>query len=256
MLSARFLSSVPAVVLAACAVIVPAHAADTIDWATWTSATPGNASPGSATGTIPGGITVTYSGQNSGLLTNYPSWNPTSTFTGGVVGNAPPAANGSVQVEGGYAYTETLTFSTAVADPIFAVWSLGETTVPASFDFSAGEPFTVQGGGPSAEYGGTALYILGEDVEGQEGNGIIQFNGTFSTISFTTPQYENFYAFTVGEDQTLTSQLPGGGTGTAAPEIDPASTMSGLTLLLGGLAIMRGRFRRMSPNSAHGWLRA
>lgn len=32
---------------------------------------------------------------------------------------------------------------------------------------------------------------------------------------------------------------------TAAPEMDPASAMSGLTLLLGGLVLLRGRkFRR------------
>jgi hypothetical protein len=35
---------------------------------------------------------------------------------------------------------------------------------------------------------------------------------------------------------------PGNGSGpTAAPEIDPASVMSGLTLALGGLAVLRGR---------------
>jgi len=200
-----------ALLLAACAVFatIPAQA-DTIAWAKWSSATAGT--PGSASATI-GSITVTYSGQTSGLLTGYPSWNPATTFTGGVVGNAPPAANNSVQLEGtpagAVAITETITFSTPVADPIFAVWSLGAPGTPASFDFTSSEPFTVQGGGPSAEYGGTALTISGEDVEGQEGNGIIQFDGTFTSITFTTPQYENYYAFTVGEDATLTSQLPG-----------------------------------------------
>jgi hypothetical protein len=124
---------------------------------------------------------------------------------------------------------------------IFAVWSLGSRGTAAWFDFCAGEPFTVQGGGGSAEYGGTALYISGEDVEGNEGNGIIQFNGTFSTITFTTPQYENYYAFTIGEDQTLTSQLPPGGGTVGAPEIDPASALSGLTLLLGGVAGVCGQ---------------
>ena len=70
-----------------------AHA-DTIGWANWSGATAGT--PGTATGTI-GSITVTYSGENNGLLMNYPSWTPTATFTGGVVSNAPPAANNSVK---------------------------------------------------------------------------------------------------------------------------------------------------------------
>jgi hypothetical protein len=35
---------------------------------------------------------------------------------------------------------------------------------------------------------------------------------------------------------------PGGGSGpVAAPEIDPASAVSALTLLMGGLAVVRGR---------------
>jgi hypothetical protein len=223
-----------ALLLAVCAVFltIPAQA-DTIGWTDWSSASAG--SPGSATGTI-GSLTVSYSGQTSGLLTNYPSWTPISTFTGGVVGNPPPAANNSVGLEGGVAYTETITFSSPVADPIFAVWSLGAGGTPASFDFTSSEPFTVQGGGPSAEYGGTALYISGEDVEGSEGNGIIQFNGTFSSITFTTPQFEDFYAFTIGEDATLTSQLPGGTT----PE--PAT----FTLLGLGLAALPFARRSLS----------
>ncbi len=34
---------------------------------------------------------------------------------------------------------------------------------------------------------------------------------------------------------------PGGGAPVAAPEIDPASAASALTLLMGGLAVVRGR---------------
>lgn len=218
---------------------IPAHA-DDIAWTSWSSGTSG--SPGSATGTLTsslyGTITVSYSGQTSGLLTDYPSWKPTSTFTGGVVGNAPPASDNAVGIEGGVAYTETITFSTPVADPIFAVWSLGAPGTSASFDFSSGEPFTVQGGGGSAEYGGTALYISGEDVEGNEGNGIIQFDGTFSSITFTTPEHENYYAFTIGEDDTLTSNPTGPG---VTPE---PGTLSLLGLGLLALPFARSRFAR------------
>ena len=195
-----------ALIIATCTVIatIPAHA-DTIGWAKWTADTAGT--PGSATGSI-GSIGITYSGQTSALLTNYPSWTPVATFTGGVVSNAPPAANNSIQIEGGSPITETITFSTPVADPIFAVWSLGAGGAFAEFNFNASEPFTVQGGGPSAEFGGTALTIVGESVQGREGNGVIQFSGTFTSITFTTPDFEDYYAFTVGEDQTLTDQLP------------------------------------------------
>lgn len=213
--------------------------ADSIAWTNWTSATAGTATPGSATGTISstllGTITVTYSGQNTGLIT-VPSWTPTSTFTGGVVGNAPPQANKSIQIEGGQTYTESVTFSSPVADPILAIWSLGAPGTSAFFDFNASEPFNVLGGGPSAEFGGTAIVKQGNNIFGQEGNGIVQFVGTFSTITFTTPNFENYYAITFGEDDTLTSN-PGG----PGPIPEPA-TLSLLGLGLAALPFARARF--------------
>jgi hypothetical protein len=139
------------------------------------------------------------------MLHNYPSWTPTSTFSGGIVGNAPPATNNSIMIEGGVPYTETISFSSPVVDPIFAIWSLGQGGIAASFDFTASEPFNVLAGGPSHEYGGSGLTKVGNSAVGREGNGIVQFDGTFSTISFTTPTFEFYYAFTVGEDATLTS---------------------------------------------------
>jgi hypothetical protein len=51
-------------------------------------------------------------------------------------------------------------------------------------------------------------------------------------------------AITVAAEQGLFGHNPshtGSGHTVAAPEIDPASAMSGLTLLLGGLAVLRGR---------------
>jgi hypothetical protein len=175
--------------------------ADTIAWTNWSSATPG--SPGTGTGTI-GSLSVSYAGETLGLLPNYPSWTPTTTFSGGIVGNAPPAANNSIQIQGGVPYTETITFSSPVVDPIMAIWSLGRTSIPASFVFTASEPFNVVAGGTSAEYGGSGLTKSGTSVMGSEGNGVVQFDGTFSSISFTTPDLEYYYAFTVGEDATLT----------------------------------------------------
>jgi len=187
----------------------PAHA-DTIAWANWTTGTAGN--PGSASGTLAGGLTVSYSGQTSGLTTE-PSWTPAGSFSGGTVGNAPPNA-ASVGLEGTTPGTpvimETITFSSPVVDPVFAVWSLGAPGIMASFDFlsKSPEPFTLEGGGPSTEFAGSSITVSGQSVNGEEGNGVIQFDGTFSSITFTTPDYEDFYAFTVGYDQTLTPSVP------------------------------------------------
>jgi hypothetical protein len=207
--------------------------ADTIAWTKWSAVTPGN--PGSAKGTLAssvyGTIDVNYSGQASGLLVNYPSWTPTSTFTGGIAGNAPPSSNDAVQLVGGQAYTETITFSVPVVDPLFAIWSLGSPTIPAYFIFNASEPFNDLGGGPNAEYGGTGLVISGPSIFGKEGNGLVQFIGTYSSLTFTTPNFEDYYAFTVGEDSTLTDGGPT--TPSAVPE---PGTLSLLTLGLLGLS--------------------
>jgi hypothetical protein len=228
---------VSALLLAACAVSTSALAhADTIVWTNWSSATSGT--PGSATGTI-GSVSVTYSGQTSGL-TNVPSWTPASTFTGGVVGNAPPHTP-TIQIEGGSTLSETISFSSTVVDPIFAIWSLGQPGVAASFDFSSksGQPFTVVGGGPSAEFSGSALTSTGSVVHGNEGNGLVQFMGSFDSISFTTPNFENYYAFTVGYDATLTNP------GTPGPVPEPA-TLSLFGLGLAAVPLIRRSLARRS----------
>jgi hypothetical protein len=221
---------------AACAIGPSAVAhADTIVWTNWSTASPGN--PGTASGTA-GTITVTYSGQTLGL-TNVPSWTPVSTFTGGAVGNAPPHTP-TIQLQGGSALTETIAFSSTVVDPIFAIWSLGAPTAPATFDFSSksGQPFDLLGGGPSAETGGSALTSTGSVVHGSEGNGLVEFSGPFDSITFTTPNFENYYAFTVGYDATLT----GGGT----PAVPEPATLSLFGLGVAALPLVRRSLSRRS----------
>jgi hypothetical protein len=199
----------PALVLAAsfASVTLTAHG-DTFVWATWTTDTPSTGTTGTAAATMPG-FTITYTGQLSGL-NGGPSWNPPSTWIGGVVGNGPPVDATSVHMEGGDPGIETITFSGPVANPVLAIWSLGEPNQETSFDFNSSEPFTIAGGGPSAEYGGSGLVLnmAGTGVTGNEGNGLIELLGVYTSITFTTPDYENYYNFTIGEDQTVTSQLP------------------------------------------------
>jgi PEP-CTERM motif len=103
-----------------------------------------------------------------------------------------------VALEGGDPnLSETISFSSAVVDPYIAIWSLGQGGDTASFVFT--DPFTIVACGPSAEYGGGCITESSATVLGAEGNGVIQFSGSFTSISFTTPNSENWYGFTVGE---------------------------------------------------------
>ena len=89
-------------------------AADVITWTTWNSKSSGFATP----------ITVTYAGPALSLQQPYPSYTPTGTFAdGNIVDNAPTPANGILQITGGNNATQTLTFSSAVVNPVFAIWS-------------------------------------------------------------------------------------------------------------------------------------
>lgn len=163
-----------------------------IDWNTWSSNSAGTIS------TASGPIGVTYVGPALAVINNYPSYTPTGTYADGViVDNAPTSANGILQITGGNAAVQTLTFSQAVVDPVMAIWSLGQGGVNAHFDFIDATP-TFVSGGPSAEYGGSAISVVGNNVYGVEGNGTVQFKGTFTSLSWTNPVYENWYGFDVG----------------------------------------------------------
>jgi hypothetical protein len=163
----------------------------TIDWNTWTS---------NSTGTIDStSVTTTFTGQtNLGWYASYPSWAPGGTYADGtVVANGPSSTNGIVVLNGGNTNVQTITFSTPVVDPVMAIWSLGEGGINASFDFTNATPVFVAGG-VSVEYGGSSIVVSGSDVSGTEGNGTVQFIGTYSSISWTNPTFENWYGFDVG----------------------------------------------------------
>jgi hypothetical protein len=184
-----------------CGAVAPA-AASIITWTTWTSGTI-SSTAGSAAGTLSGlGISVAYTGEMDGLNAGV-LWTPASTFTGGTVGNAPPSGtNDAIALTGGGTVLDTVSFSAPVLNPILAIWSLGQGGVTARFDFTAAEPFTIEGGGATTQFGGSTIFAGGacpvNDVCGIEGNGVLQFNGTFSSITWRNPVFENFYAFTIG----------------------------------------------------------
>jgi len=182
---------------AICAVVATsASATPMINWVQWDSGFTTGSTGGMATGTISTSpnVMVSYGGEVDAVYLNYPSWGPAATFDAGM--NAPMSTQGIVRINGGLTSTDTITFSTPVTNPYIAIWSLGRPGIDASFNFNATP--TLMSGGTSSEYGGSSIVVSGNMVSGHEGNGVVQFTGTFNSISWTNPTYENWYGFTVG----------------------------------------------------------
>lgn len=200
--------------------LASAASAAPIDWNTWS--TPG-AGVIANDGTP---ITVTFTTDNRhDNIANYPLWSPGASFMDGLlVDNGPAPANGIMKLFDGSTAISTVSFSSPVVDPVMAIWSLGAPSRPASFDFISLTPMLVAGG-PNAEYGGASISVLGTVVSGTEGNGTVQFAGTYSSLSWTNPQAENWYGFNVG-------------IAAAVPEPTEAA------MLLIGLAALAFRVRR------------
>ena len=173
----------------------PSQAA-TITWNAWSSNTAGTM------GTVAVGFSA--GGNPSAFIDDYPSWAPASSWADStVVANAPASSDGIIQLFGGTSNVNTLSFSTPVLNPVIAIWSLGQPGMTASFDFIGATPVLVAGG-PNAEYGGSSIWISGNNVYGAEGNGTVMFSGTYSSLSWTNPAYEGWYGFNVG----MTAAVP------------------------------------------------
>jgi hypothetical protein len=66
---------------------------------------------------------------------------------------------------------------------------------------------TISGRRTEQQFGGGAIGVAGNTVSGSEGNGVVEFTGTFTSISFTTT-FENFYVFTVGRNDAAQAPEP------------------------------------------------
>jgi hypothetical protein len=199
-------------------------------WTNWTSFTLGANGGGSAAGSL-GGVGVSYSGELDAAVINGTSniWAPNSSFIGGTVTASPSVVSDDLRLNGTFTGIDTITFASPLVDPVFAIWSLGAPGVPASFTFNATP--TLEAGGPNSQFGGSSITVSGNVVSGSEGNGVVQFTGTFSSISWTNT-FENFYAFTVGTN--------GGPPPSGVPE---PGTIALLGLGLASLAVWHRRKR-------------
>ena len=91
-----------------------------------------------------------------------------------------------------------------------AILSLGQAGVATSYVFDSAFNIVNQGAG---YWGGsaTALTKSGNTLIGSEGHGLIQFIGTFSSISWTIPTAENWHGFQVATASVSAVPIPASG---------------------------------------------
>ncbi|SHN43165.1 PEP-CTERM protein-sorting domain-containing protein [Duganella sacchari] len=204
----------------ALALIAPLQAfavAPTVSWTAWDNASTGSFAYGAQT------ITVTYTGDNIGMDPSAYIYDVPSSFTNAEVTNT-PGSNGTILMVGGAQTVNHFHFSAPVVDPYLVMFSVGQGGLPVSFQFQNGS-FSILAQG-TGHWGGGSLTQSGMTVTGLEGNGLLKFQGTYTDISFITPNGEYYYGATVGG---LTAAVP-----------EPAT----YAMLLAGLALAGVAARR------------
>ena len=178
----------------------------------WTANTNG-VTNGTASGTL-GSINVTFSGDVRARLDNntaifndasYTSLNDTSVFTPSL------STSDAIKTQGGNNQLNTITFDSAVLNPILQINSLGRggnwgSTYFQNWTFT--DSFTILSSlfHATGETGGSGYRmteLAGNVLHGEEGHGSIQFAGSFTSISWTSDIAEDAAFFSVGYDNDI-----------------------------------------------------
>lgn len=124
----------------------------------------------------------------------------------------------------------TLTFSQAIVNPYIALVSVGQGSVPVTYSFDSAVSVLSSGG----NYWGYSGYtVAGNQFTGYEFNGVLQLQGTFTTMNIAVGQPEFWHGFNVGSAAV-----------SAVPE--PES----YALMLAGLGLMGAIARRRKAKQA------
>jgi hypothetical protein len=184
-------------------------------WVDWTAVSPGN--PGSAKGNLPlgtGNVGVTYNGEveplshiSNGTSAGTP-FDPAAfpvAFTSPTAPNG-PSNNGWIQLIGP-SQGNVLTFDSPIDRLFFAFISLGQAGLRVSYVFD--QPFTILSQGPGNWGGCTTtctLQTAPNIVTGEEGNGVLMFDGPITSLGFSVVGSEDYHGFTIAADVTTTPE--------------------------------------------------
>lgn len=195
------------------------------------------------------GVGIDYFAQGgSGSLGRIPA---TSPYTSSLVDNIPTAAE---MIGLQFAGTQTLHFSQAVANPVFAFVSLNSNGYSFDQDFEILSLGGVDGndcgywgcGEAQKDTVGTATQLNSNNVGGSEPHGVIRFLGTFDTLNWRSSSNEFWNGFTVGVQGTAIEvcatnpTLPGC---TSSNDVPEPGSIALLGIGLAGLMVGRRRLR-------------
>jgi len=193
-----------------------AHAVP-VAWTNWTAVSlAGGTAAGVITPSSGPAINVSATGPNAGgSISETFVFGPAATYIGGIVSNAPCAGTTNctgdlINIPGTPPGPMTLTFSSAIVNPVFAVWSLGDATNTATLTFPVGTAPVIESTGTNGGLGFVSLTASGNVVSGREGNGTFLLPGTFTSITLTlaSPSANEFAGFTVGQAGPLAAPVP------------------------------------------------
>ena len=225
-------SVLAAAVAGAALAAAPAAHAVTVAWTNWVTV---SLAGGSATGVITPSagpsFDVVLSGPNAGgSISETFVLGPEATYIVGAV----TCTGDLINIPGSPPGPNTLTFSSPIVNPVFAVWSLGDAANTATLTFPAGTSPVIESTGTNGGLGFVSLTASGNVVSGREGNGTFLLPGTYTSIDFTIASSDasESAGFTVGQAGPLTAPVPEPGT---------------YALLAAGLGVLAWVARRRIP---------
>jgi len=207
-----------------------ASQAATVDWASWTSTNGqtvhGNAVDGSSN------VDMTFTGDFAFTQLNNTGFNywqsPPTPYLSAAVSNAP--ANADI-IGLGNAGTFTITFSRPVVNPLIGLvsWNGANVTFGGGADSQA---YDIQYLSSGCGYWGCGTYTnqtAASFTGSGELHGVIELQGTYSSITFTDTVPEYWHGLTVGFEGVATPAVPEPG---------------GLSLIVAGLGVLGLALRR------------